>query len=226
VIPGLIDSLVSPFGQRVLRTDFTQPGFAREDLGPAGSPQAFRLVLADLMTGLGQYYRNHFHRDLVPWSVSRFEQQASTRPHRDGGPDESVLLLGYEPTEVESEIRILDYSRAAADRNLAPREFLERHNPAFQDGERLLRAYTTQVQGFASRHYLILAINNGLLPLGEHSRGMLGVLHQAIILTPRLAPCRWINSILLAGVEPDSGTGLRPEQIQVFVREGTAAPGG
>ena len=46
----------------------------------------------------------------------------TTRPHRDGGPDECLLLLGYEPSSVPAELRMADYSRCAHGLGLTPGE--------------------------------------------------------------------------------------------------------
>ncbi|MEM9071543.1 MAG: hypothetical protein AAGE52_23755 [Myxococcota bacterium] len=53
-------------------------------------------------------------RVLSPVSLTRFDQQQTTRWHVDGGPDASVLVLGYEPTEVRSEVYVCDLGRVAA----------------------------------------------------------------------------------------------------------------
>jgi hypothetical protein len=56
---------------------------------------------------------------LPPFAVERlgrFDQQASTRFHRDGGPAASLLLLGYESSPVESRFFVADAWRAAAER--------------------------------------------------------------------------------------------------------------
>ena len=72
----------------------------------------------------------------------RFDQHAATRPHRDGGPDASVLLLGYEPTEVASRVYLMDYTRAARERGLTPLAYLDCCNPAFGGYEQSLHAHT------------------------------------------------------------------------------------
>ena len=128
--PAALDSpaararVVEAIAPLVFRTDLEAPGFMLLDLGREHSPARFRANLIDLGHALADYYLRTFGDELRFVSVSRFDQQSPTRPHRDGGPDASLLLLGYEPTAVASMVYLLDFTRAAADRDLSPVEFL------------------------------------------------------------------------------------------------------
>ena len=128
-------------------------------------------------------------------SLGRFDQQTTTKFHLDGAPDESLLVLGYEPTEVESEVRLADYSRAAHDLGLSPGEFLERHKPMYQGGEALLAPYVTVLADPPAGHSRILLINNSKSPFDGTSPQ--GVLHRATIPSPDPARHRIINSMML-----------------------------
>jgi hypothetical protein len=221
--PGALQALGDRAGALVLRTDLSRPGFCLIDLGPAFEPLPFRRLLVGLGRALDGYYRRRTGRRLAFLSVSRFDQQASTRPHRDGGPDESLLLLGYEPTEVVSRLALLDYTRCAADRGLTPREFLRRHNPAYAAGQGLLRDYTTEVTDFRAGHYQVLLINNSCTPVEARERGMLGVLHQAVLPDALPDRSRWINSLMLTTAAPGEEAGLGEEEVRAFVETATAA---
>src|SRR5262245_37419379 len=115
-----LDPLAARLAGEVFRTDFGAPGHVRIDLGPEMTPRQVRAVLVGLGEALGREYERRHGARLLFHSVSRFDQQAPTRPHRDGGPDASVLILGYEPTEVLSRVSLIDYSRAACERGLTP----------------------------------------------------------------------------------------------------------
>jgi hypothetical protein len=208
---------------RVFRTGLDQPGFALLDLGLGLTPEAFRSFLAGLAGELGAQYRRRFGRQLVPVSVSRFDQQASTRAHRDGGPDESVLVLGYEPTTVASQVCLLDYTRCALDRGVTPREFLRRFNPAFGEGWKMLQAYTTPVDAFRADRYQVLVINNSVSDYEDRRRGMLGVLHQAVMHSADPTQSRWINSLMLATADPGAVAGLSADEVRAFVDAAAAA---
>ena len=58
--------------------------------------------------------------------------------------------------------------------------------------------------GFIPGDYQIVAINNGALPWELRQRGMLGLLHRAIVPAPDPAAHRFINSFLLSPAGEDS----------------------
>jgi hypothetical protein len=220
--PGAADRLAAWLMPRVLRNDLVHPGFALLDLGPHDDPVGLRAFLVALAAALDRVYLQDHGRRLLPLSLSRFDQQTSTGAHRDGGPDESVLILGYEPTTVDSRVFLLDHTRCAFDRGLTPAAFLEQHHPVFGEGRELLRNYTTELEGFDSRRALVLVVNNSNRPFEERARGTLGVLHQAIIATPRPGAARVINSLLLAAADAHAH-GFTAGEVEDFVATGAAA---
>src|SRR5205807_1813064 len=146
------------------RTGLEHPGFAHLDLGTAKGGQEFRQFLVELGRALGEVYRAAFGRELRFFSLGRFDQQVSTEAHRDGAPEESILLLGYEPTPVASRLFLLDSTRAALERGLSPVEFLEQFNPLTTAGRAALAPHTTEVADFDPGHFHVVAINNSTLP--------------------------------------------------------------
>lgn len=214
--PHLLAAEAAP---SVFRTTLDVPGFAHFDLGVEWTPVAFRGLLVQMGHALAERYRATFAESLHFVSVSRFDQQSPTRPHRDGGPDASVLLLGYEPTEVPSRLYLMDYVLAARDRGMTPLEYLDCCNPVFGGDERLLQAYVHEVTPFAWGHYQIVVVNNSSIRWEERARGMLGMLHHAVITERREGKSRVIDSLLL-GVTED---GLSAEQLSEFVAEAKAA---
>jgi hypothetical protein len=198
----------------VFRTTLDRPGFAHHDLGPDEPVGGFRRWLVGLARALGDEYRRRFGRRLELTSLGWFDQQVSTEAHRDGGPDESVLVLGYEPTPVASRLWLYDHTRAAHDRGLSPAVFLERFNPLTEAGRRALGDYETELTAFAVDHYQAVVVNNGNRAPGGDSRGMLGVLHRALIPTPDPAARRVINSMMLAPTDP-----LPDEAVASFLTE-------
>jgi hypothetical protein len=215
---------------RVFRTDLDQPGFAAHDWarGKEGTPLRFRQFLVSLGQALGAVYQRRFGRPLTFFSLGRFDQQTTTAAHRDGAPDESILMLGYEPTSVASRLYLLDYTRAALDRGLRPAEFLERYNPLTPAGGQALSAYTTLAPDFEPSHYCVVVINNSSLPWELRQRGMLGVLHQADIPAPDATAHRYVNSLILTPVTAEDGAPgtterISPEQVQAFVDSAATA---
>lgn len=87
---------------------------------------------------------------------------------------------------------------------LTPAEFLDHHNPMFEDGEKRLSTYTTAVTDFNNSCFQILLINNSQTPIGNHR--LLGVLHTAEIVTPNPDQMRVVNSTMIGcDEEPNSG---------------------
>ena len=185
--------------EQVFRAELSEAGFAHLDLGkPALSSEEFNEAVTQFARELAEEYRRRFGRSLAVLSQGSFDQQVTTGAHRDGGPDESILLLGYEPTAVRSRLLLLDFTRAAVERGLTPAEFLALHNPIFPAGRQQLEGYVTEVSGFDPAHAHIVVINNSNRPYAERHTGMLGVLHQAIIANPDPSARRMVHSLMLA----------------------------
>jgi hypothetical protein len=210
---------------RVCRTTLDSPGFAVLDLGPTSNPRDFRSLLVRLCAALGRVYGEGFGQLLLLRSVDRFDQQVTTEFHLDGGPEESVLVLGYEPTAVASRLFLADYTQAALNRGVTPQEFLARFNPAVGQGREELKGYTTEVAGLHQQHYRVVVINNSSLPLEGCDRGMLGVLHRAVIVNPRPDEARVVNSIALTTAEAGAAPLLTAEQVETFIENGASAVG-
>ena len=152
-------------------------------------------------------------------SANRFDQQVTTEAHRDGGPDESVLVLGYEATEVESRLFLIDSTCCAIERGMTPKEFLARDNPMSRPSGDFLAPYTTEVGGFAAGHYRIVVINNGALAYDQRERGMLGVLHKATV-TPRPDRTRPVDSIMLHVVGANESSEIPPDGLREYIETG------
>jgi len=210
---------------RVFRTDLDRPGFAHLDLGTGWQARAFRQLLVRLGVALGDVYRDRFGRGLRFFSLGRFDQQVSTEAHRDGAPEESILMLGYEPTPVASRLFLLDFTRSALDRRLNPVEFLEWFNPLTADGRAALEPFTMEVSEFEPRHFHIVTINNSSLPWERRERGMLGVLHQAIIPKPDPAASRFVNSLVLTRLTESEEPRIGPDELREFIDSGSTVLG-
>lgn len=67
---------------RVFRTDFSQPGFALIDLGRNFGSETQRQMMIDLKNQLDRLERRHRERELVYQSLTRFDQQVTTKPRK------------------------------------------------------------------------------------------------------------------------------------------------
>ncbi len=153
-------------------------------------------------------------RRLLFRSMARFDQQETTKFHLDGAPDQSMLMLGYEPSQVHSRLFLADYTRAAFDFGITPQQFLQDYNPMYRRGDELLGRYVTELPQPESGRARILLINNSSLPFTEARTNPLGVMHKAVIIMPNEAERRIVNSTMLV----TEGAEIAAEKREEFVR--------
>jgi hypothetical protein len=187
----------------VWRFDFTAPGFAVIDISPGVDSHSLRSWMVGLKKQLSDISVLRSRRPFAFRSMGRFDQQETTKLHLDGAPPESLLMLGYEPSKVRSRLFLADFTRAAFDLGITPKQFLMDFNPMYQKGEGLLARYTTELPESAEGHSRILLINNSSLPFTEVRTNPLGVMHKAIIVTPDETERRIVNSTMLVVGEMD-----------------------
>ena len=181
------------------RFDFAAPGFAVLDIAPGPDSHILRSWMVSLKERLSEIgvSRGRGRGRFVYKSMARFDQQQTTKFHLDGAPEQSMLMLGYEPSKVRSRLLLADYTRAAFDLGITPQRFLQDFNPMYKKGEELLGRYVTELPQPTEGHSRILLINNSSLPFTEARTNSLGVMHKAAI-TPNDAERRIVNSTMLA----------------------------
>ena len=207
--------LAAQIYSRVCRTNFTEPGFCVVNLGSTLSSVEFRQLMVNITREMATVHERQTGKTLIYVSAGRFDQQTTTRPHLDGGPEESLLMLGYEPTLVQSEVEMSDYTRCAQDLGITPKEFMAQHNPMFHAGFELLRPYASQLNEFDVSAYQIVVINNSSAPIDGHS--WLGVLHTATILTPDESHRRVINSTMIASASVGTSDVVSAQELDEFI---------
>ena len=195
----------------VWRFDFSAPGFCVLDLGRAMGSNAMRSLMLELKGRLDEILDRSSGLRFTYRSVGRFDQQETTKFHLDGAPDQSLLVLGYEPSEVHSRLSLADYARCAHDLGIEPKRFLDEFNPMYRKGEESLTRYVTELAQPAEGHSRIVLINNSSLPFTGEGVNPLGVLHKAEIIDPDDSKRRVVNSMMLAagGTEDVSEGQLR-----------------
>jgi len=169
--------------------------------------------MVDLKGRLSEIAVNRGGKPFTYRSMARFDQQETTKFHLDGAPEQSMLMLGYEPSRVRSRLFLADYTRAAFDLDITPQQFLTDFNPMYKKGEELLDRYITELPQPGDGNSRILLINNSSLPFTEGRTNPLGVMHKAIV-TPDDAERRIVNSTMLA-VDGDE---IGVEKQEEFVR--------
>lgn len=198
----------------VWRFDFTAPGFCVLDAGPGVDSHTLRLWMVQLKERLSTIGAGRGSGRFAYRSMARFDQQQTTKFHLDGGPDQAMLMLGYEPSRVRSRLMLADYTRAAFDLGITPQQFLHQFNSMYRRGAELLERYVTELPAPADGHSRILLVNNSALPFTEGWPNPLGVMHKADIVNANAAERRIVNSTMLVVGDSDE---LAPAQQQAFI---------
>jgi hypothetical protein len=202
--------------RRVWRTTLDEPGFALVRFTAPAPSRSLRVAMFELAWRLGEAAGAEGRPRFVPERLGRFDQQVSSRFHRDGAPPASLLILGYEPTTVRSHVFVADAHRAALDAGLGIREYLAAFNPMFPAGEGRLRPFVTAVPVPHGEAH-VLVINNSLLSLEPGVSNPLGVLHKAVIPEADPSASRVINSMgLMLEGDPSAAPKL-PAAVEHFL---------
>jgi hypothetical protein len=196
----------------VWRFDFDCPGFCLIDVGANTDSHALRRRMVELKNRLSALLQQRIGIPFCFRSMGRFDQQETTKFHLDGAPEQSMLILGYEPSTVVSRLFLADYSRAAFDIGITPQQYLHDFNPMFGHNEERLTPYITELPQPQTDHARILVINNSSLSFDEERRHPLGVMHKAILVAPDSSRRRIVNSTML----DLEGNDLAPEKQEEF----------
>lgn len=108
-----------------------------------------------------------------------------------------MLMLGYEPSSVQSRLFLSDYTRCAFTLGIEVEQFLREFNPMFRRGEEALKRFTTTLEPSINGHPQILLVNNSSLSFTEARVNPLGVMHKAEIIAPDESQQRIVNSCML-----------------------------
>ena len=186
-----IDELSDRAFSEVLRTSTSKPGFLHLKMEDSISSYQFRRTMVNIKKAMAKQTERKWGKTLNYQWLSRFDQQENTKFHRDNAADESVLILGYEPSTIPARLFIADHVAFAKEDQLSPTEFFDVYNPLMTDLEQLLAQHLTEVEDFKHDHYNILIINN------SDSDLTYGVLHKALMLEQDPQKPRIANSMML-----------------------------
>lgn len=96
------DHLAQYVYSQVCRFDFIAPGFCLLDIGAGVDSHTLRSLMVSLKERLSEINVERVREPFVFRSMGRFDQQETTKFHLDGAPDQSLLILGYEPSKIRS----------------------------------------------------------------------------------------------------------------------------
>jgi hypothetical protein len=181
--------------EKVFRTDFNQPGFVVLDFGSEYSSESLRKKMVELKNELNKKINLHYSKKLDYQWMGRFDQQETTKFHLDNAADQSFLMLGYEPTEIESKLFLADFGLAAKSLSISLEDYFNSYNPMYTAGEKNLIPYTTEVSDFKKEDFKIVLINNSN-SFNLHFTP--GVMHKAEIINKDSSQSRIINSTMIS----------------------------
>lgn len=208
-------ALAASAHRNVFRTTFDQPGAALIQFDQPVSSIKLRQLMVQLKKHLSQFQVAAGSPPLVYLSAVRFNSGNTTRIHLDGAPEQSFLMIGYESSTVPSRVAIADYSRAAYDWGITPRQLLDHHNPMYGENERRLAPYLRPLEAFVPARDQILLLNNSSQPWTPAATNQLGVMHQATVLADA-TPGRILNSTML--VPATALPGISTEDLTTFLK--------
>lgn len=178
----------------VFRTNTDKAGFVYLDFGKQIGSRKLRTIMVELKTELSKFTTNRFNKILTYQWLGRFDQQVNTPYHLDNAGDQSILMLGYEPSEIESELYLADYDKFSKESEAARKDYSVKFNPIIKEKESVLKPYIIEVKPFDKDTYKIILINNSN---SKSNSETLGVFHMARIIKPDLNKSRVINSMML-----------------------------
>ncbi|AEH02620.1 hypothetical protein [Lacinutrix sp. 5H-3-7-4] len=181
--------------KNVFRTTTSAPGFIHLIFNKKQlTPFQFRSIMVDLKKELSSLSLSKFNKKLSYHWLVRFDQQVNTPFHVDNAGDQSILMLGYEPSTVDSELHIADYHTYANKAFNSPKDYYKMFSPIFKGEDKLLVPFTSKINSNNKGNYAIVILNNSN---PKSSLETLGVFHKAKILKKDLTKSRVVNSMVL-----------------------------
>jgi hypothetical protein len=209
----ITEALVDMVFANVFRQDLTRPGFALIDFGPGYSSEGLRESMVELKKVCNQKAGHAFGKQLDYQWMGRFDQQATTKFHRDNAPDQSFLMLGYEPSAIRSRLFMADYAQLIVGLGISEKTYFESYNPMYTEGEKALLPYTTAIKGFDNTHFQILFLNN------SHSETATpGLFHKAEMIDENPVLPRIVNSMMLVLGSLSVPNHVAEEEERAFVQ--------
>lgn len=179
--------------EAVFRSSTKKPGFYYEDLGADLGSQGFRQVMVDLMSGLRKLNKQRTGTPLKIQWIGRFDHRHTSRFHRDNADPHSFLILGYEPTQVDSQVSVADFSKWIETEGMSTETYFEDPQVNTAPNDTDLIPVSTELSPFPKTNYHLLVLNNGK----SSDDPALGVFDRGVVSESSDSHERVINSIML-----------------------------
>ncbi len=179
----------------VLRDSTEQPGFYYKDLGADFDSKSLRRLQLELKERLSELCQQRLDKQINYQWMSRTNHRNSSKFHIDTAPEQSILILGYEPTSVESKAYLADYTKYLEDQNLSAQDYFRNSiNGNFAPDDEALTPYVSEVSPFPKEHYRLLVINNSR-SFGQKSYG---VFHRGEVPENLNQEDRLVNGVMVS----------------------------
>ncbi len=211
-LPELTDWLY----RTVCRQTLDRPGFCVLTLPATEASARMRDRMVALTRALSGRHLRETGEELIYQSATRFDQQGTTKLHRDGGPENCFLMLGYEPSTVESEVAVADSSACARRPGALGAGTARPAQPDVSRRGRAAPAVHDPPGVVPSGRAQIVCVNNSLRSTAERPWSWKGMLHTAQILRPDPLQSRVINSTLIVSVPVGTAPFLTDQEIEEF----------
>ncbi len=147
--------------KEVFRQSTINSGFCYFDFGKEIDSKSFRQIMVNLKKSLSETCKTKLNKKLIYQSIGRFNHQNTSRFHRDTAENHSFLMLGYEPTKVDSKVYVADYSKYIEVHNIPLLNYFENDESTNTIGNYdCLEPYITELNPFYKNHFRLLILNN------------------------------------------------------------------
>ena len=194
------------------RFNLTAPGFTLIDLGPRLGSRRLRRSMVGLQRELRQVLRATVGQDLIYLSMGRYAGLARAESLLAYHAPATLLMLGYEPSEVDSALRMTDYTKFAYELGLEPARLLESRD----HDEPFPAQYVTDVGLINPAHAQILLVNCNRGSIRDDE--LLGVLHHTELRSASSDDQCVVNAATLAVAAPGAREPVTREQQKAFVQ--------
>ncbi|MCR9248818.1 MAG: hypothetical protein NXI20_00285 [bacterium] len=186
--------------KNVFRDSTAQPGFFFKDFGKDIGSEDFRAVMVELKEGLTELVNKNTDHQLNYHWLGRFDHQHTSGFHRDSADPNSVLMLGYEPTTIDSRVFLADFSKLVEDKGISMIEYFGGDDINTARDEKEIEPYVTELTPFPKDTYRLVILNNAK----SFNQPSFGMFHRGEVPEKSNGSDRVINSIMM--YQTDKGT--------------------
>lgn len=200
--------------ESIFRDSTNDSGFYFQDMGKQIDSKTFRQIMIELKEGLSNLCKKRSNKRLNYHWMGRFNHQHTSGFHRDNAAEHSFLILGYEPTKVDSRVYLADYTKLIEKENISLNTYFhsdQEENVASKDWS--LKPYVSELTPFYKDTFRLVILDNSK----SFNEKTFGVFHRGEVLKSIDGEDRVINSIMLHLCDSETEEQHTQKQIRDFV---------